>query len=244
MAEIDFTNIASGSIATPAAGVVALFSNSATKRLNFKDDTGLTGQIGSQNGWLDATTYGILTTNTGAQNSTALTNLVGAAGSAPAGSTIYFPGGTYQFASAVTVSAAYSFVGQGDNLTGGFTILQFVTGTTGFLTLASGHWYTSFTNITFSTGTTQVSGAMVTCGNNDNINFYDCTFAPQGGTMYNCIDYTNGGVISLVFGCQFTGFTNCGIVVNASNTSLVLEVCTMNGVWGTTVQCAASGINI
>lgn len=39
MAELDFTNIANGSISTPASGVTALFVDT-TKRLSLKDDTG------------------------------------------------------------------------------------------------------------------------------------------------------------------------------------------------------------
>lgn len=41
MAEIDFTNIAASSIATPAAGVVALYSDSTTKKLASKNDAAL-----------------------------------------------------------------------------------------------------------------------------------------------------------------------------------------------------------
>lgn len=40
MAEVDFTNIAGTSIATPASGVTALFSDSADKRIRQRDDTG------------------------------------------------------------------------------------------------------------------------------------------------------------------------------------------------------------
>jgi hypothetical protein len=40
MAELDFTNIADGAIATPAAGVTALSVDSVTKRLRSKDDAG------------------------------------------------------------------------------------------------------------------------------------------------------------------------------------------------------------
>lgn len=41
MAELDLTNIAAASIATPAAGVVAVFSDTADKRLKMKDENGV-----------------------------------------------------------------------------------------------------------------------------------------------------------------------------------------------------------
>lgn len=41
MAELDLTNIADASIATPAAGVTAVYANSTSKRLSTKDDAGV-----------------------------------------------------------------------------------------------------------------------------------------------------------------------------------------------------------
>jgi len=55
------------------------------------------------------TTQGIATSNTGAQNSAALTTLVGASGTAANGSVIFFPAGIYQFNGAVTVGTKSIF---------------------------------------------------------------------------------------------------------------------------------------
>lgn len=49
MAELDLTCIAASSIATPAAGVVAAFSDSTGKKLSFKDENGYVRSIGHTN---------------------------------------------------------------------------------------------------------------------------------------------------------------------------------------------------
>lgn len=198
--------------------------------------------------WIDVRNFGIDPANTATANTTALTNLIGASGTAASGSTIYFPGGTYQFNSNVTVGAkAYSFVGQGNQLTGGYTILQLVTGTTGLLTLTSGNWYTTFRNLTFTTATTQVSGNMVTVNDNVAVNFTNCTFAAQGGQMFNCIDYTGttaAANTTVIDTCFLSGFKNFGINIASDGASLVLVNSIIQGQWGTTVQCAAAGMNV
>lgn len=198
--------------------------------------------------WIDVRNFGIDPANTAAANTAALTALVGASGTAASGSTIYFPGGTYQFNANVTVGAkAYSFVGQGNQLTGGFTILQLVTGTTGLLTLTSGNWYTTFRNLTFTCATTQVSGSMVTVNDNVGINFTNCSFAAQGGQAFNCIDYTGTGAAAnttVIDTCFISGFKNFGINVASDGASLVVVNTIIQGQWGTTVQCAAAGINV
>lgn len=198
--------------------------------------------------WIDVRNFGIDPANSAAANTTALTALVGASGTAASGSTIYFPGGTYQFNANVTVGAkAYTFIGQGNQLTGGYTILQLVTGTTGLLTLTSGNWYTTFRNFTFTCVTTQVSGSMVTVNDNVGVNFTNCSFAAQGGQAFNCIDYTGTGAAAnttVIDTCFISGFKNFGINVAADGASLVVVNTIIQGQWGTTVQCAAAGINV
>lgn len=91
MAELDLTNIARTSIATPGSGVVALFSDSLDKTLRSKDDTGRVRTLGSY--FFDVKSYGA--TGDGSTDDTAAINLAIAACTTATGGTIFFPKGTY-----------------------------------------------------------------------------------------------------------------------------------------------------
>lgn len=243
MAQLDFLR---STPATPAAGYAAL-GFPTTGNPVWVDEAGITHSMGGLTGWYDVTSYGVLPGNAATLNTTNLNSLLG---SAPAGSTIYFPGGTYQFNGAITAGKAFTYKGQGSNLSGGYTILQIASNLAGnFLTITDGFWYSQFENIVFSCSVTQSAGAAVKTGNNVAVNFKDCSF--QGGsssaTLFNCIDYTgaNGANSSIVDNCSFYVFTGSGIIVNGGGSSLVVSNTIMNGIWGSAAsnQFAAAGIS-
>lgn len=236
---------------TPAAGGATIYQDSTAAAPKYKDSAGNVHPMGGLTGWIDVTTQGILTTNSGAVNSAALTALVGASGTAPNGSTIFFPAGTYQFNGAVTVGAnSYIFQGVGSNRAGSpataYTELQMITSVVGFLTLTASHWYTQFRDMTFTAATNQTSGAAVTTGNNVGINFYNVSIQSNGGTWFNAIDFTgnNGANQCYIFGCVFSGFTNHGAIINGAGSSPVFLSTNFQGQWGSTAQTALSCMNV
>lgn len=221
---------------------------------------GATLTAGSQSGkdklkednmWVDvqANPYAaaVLPSNSAATNRT---NLLALFAAAPGGSTLFFPGGTYQFDQNMNVGAkTFAFQGNfgGAQLTGGYTILQIVTGTSGLITLTSGNWYTTFTNLIFAPATTQTSGNMVTVNDNVAVNFTACGFAALGGTAFNCIDYTGTGQsanTTVIDRCFMSGFTNFGVNVAADGASLVINNTVIQGQWGSTTQLAAACCNV
>lgn len=187
----------------------------------------------------------VLPGNSAATNVTNLTALFAAA---PGGSTLYFPGGTYNFNANMNIGAkTFTFMGEGNQLTGGFTILALTTGTTGLFTLTTGNWYTTFKNLTFGCITTQVSGSAVTVNDNVAVNFTNCTFAAFGGQWFNCIDYTGtaqSANTTVIDTCFFSGFKNFGVNVASDGASLVIVNTIIQGQWGTTVQTAAACVNV
>lgn len=200
--------------------------------------------------WIDVTNNGVLTTNTGAQNTTALNNLIGASGTAPNGSTIFFPAGVFQFNGPITVGPfSYIFQGVGYNRAGSpataYTELQMITSTSGFLTLTASHWYTKFYNLTFTAATNQTSGAAVLVGNNVGVDFHQCSFQGNGGTWFNVIDFTGaqGANSTVIDDCNIQGFTNFGVTVNGNGSSLVIISSVIQGQWGTATQTAAACVN-
>lgn len=236
---------------TPAAGAATIYQDSGSGSPKFKDSNGNSHALGGLTGWIDVTTAGILTTNTGAQNSTALTALVGASGTAANGSVIFFPAGVYQFNGAVTVgSKCYIFQGVGANRAGSpataYTELQMITSVVGFLTLTDNQWYTQFRDLTFTAATNQTSGAVVAVGNNVGINFFNVGIQGNGGTWFNGIDFTgaNSANSTSVKDCVIQGFTNHGVIISSNGASPTFEGVNIQGQWGTSSQTALSCMNV
>lgn len=193
--------------------------------------------------WIDVTKQAtpVLTTNTAAQNITAINAILAAA---DAGSTIYIPGGTYNFNAAWTMpSKQFVFQGQGSNLTGGYTILAWTSNVAGnFITLANSIWYTQFRDLNFvSAGVTQTAGAVVDINGNAGTNFFNCSFSTTGGGFL--FDVLKGDKVgtgiqdqswnsAVISGCAINSFKGKAIFVNSAASSLVVEKCVINGAWG------------
>lgn len=210
---------------------------------------GLTGPAGPSKpptGWIDVTlaTTPVLTGNTAAANVTAINAILAAA---PPGSTIYFPGGTYNFNAAWTWpnTNAYTFVGMGGQLQSGMTILAWTSNVAGsFITLNSSSWYTTFNNICFvSSGVTQTAGAVVDVNGTVGSNFFSCTFgATGGGFLFNCLQGTaaNSWNSAIVSGCDMSNYKGTGILVNSAGASLVVEECVIQGQFGPSTGAAGA----
>ncbi len=208
------------------------------------DKTKLNGLVTGLNGWIDVTqqTAPVLTSNSAATNNTNLTAIMTAATS---GSTLYFPGGFYPFASVIAIPAkVFTFQGAMAGLNGNLTALNWTSNVAGdLMTLTNANYYTQFKDMTFLTSITQTAGAVINVGDNANINFYRCVFTGLSSTqtLKDCINYTgtHAGEISIVQACTFTSFTGTGIIGGSNLSTVVIDGCTMNG-----AQVAACGINI
>lgn len=257
MAQDDFKNTASASVITPASTYTSLFFDDAGTP-KYKDPSGVIHSMGGLSGWYDVTSYGVLPSNTAAANNAAMQTLLGT--TAPSGSTVYFPGGIYQFSAKWTGNGTampnkmFTFQGQGYNRAGSpataFTEIQITANLSGsFITLPDNYWYTSFSNMCFTTTVAQSAGAVVSTGSNVGINFEDCAFqgTSSSATLFNCIDYTGaqGANSSTVDNCNLSGFTGTGIIVNGGGSSLVVSNSIIQGLWGAQAssQSAAAGIS-
>lgn len=247
---LQLTQRTAASVATPPAGVVDVFLDSADTIPKYRGPDAALHPLGGLSGWYDVTSYGVLTTNTAAQDITAMNALLVLA---PNGSTIYFPPGIFLFNALWTMPAAKSFTfqGNGSNRAGSpataFTEIQLtaILGAT-FITIASGLWYTQFRDICFTTTAVQTSGYCVDSNGNVGINFRGCTWqGVSGGTWFSLINYagTNGGNSSLVEHCNMGGFTSLGINVDSNGSSVVVSHSVIQGIWGTSTQCATACIS-
>lgn len=197
--------------------------------------TGLTG-------WVDVTKFAgtpCLPANTAAQNITAINAIMAAS---PAGSTIYFPGGTYAFNAAWTMPAAkqFFFQGQGSGISGGNTLLSWTSnvGAT-WIVLASSTFYYSFNNLTFiSTGVTQTAGGVIDVNGNSACNIQNCTFGSlSGGFLNDIIIGTATGFgqsfnSAVIQNCVMSGFKGRGIFSDSNTSSMVVTGCVIQGQFG------------
>lgn len=220
---------------TPAAGKAKYWTNSTTKRLNFTDDAGITGQVGGMQGWFNVQDYGVLPSNSAATNVTNINVLIGASGTAPTGSTIYFPAGNYLFNAAWNTGSALnksycfrgvyaqSYIGMSANIAGTWITVNPTTNTP-----------TSFIDMAFySSGVQQTAGFTIEFGNSTQPLVQNCIWSGNGGTnqMFGGISMsgTNSGNGGIVTGCNF-GQCN-GIVMNFSGGqgSTVIQNCLVVG---------------
>lgn len=198
--------------------------------------------VGGLTGWVDVTRFPgtpVLAGNTAAQNITAINAILAAS---PAGSTIYFPGGTYSFNAAWTMPAAkmFTFQGQGPGLSGGNTLLQWTSNVAGtWITLASSTFYYYFRNLTFvSTSVAQTAGAVIDVNGNATTNFYNCHFTGlSGGTLNDVLVGTNTGFgqswnSSVISDCIMNNYKGRGIFVDSAGASLVVANSVIQGAWG------------
>lgn len=200
-------------------------------------------------GWIDITkqsSNSVLTSNSASVNVTNMNTILAAA---PAGTTIYGPGGTYNFNAAWTMPSNWlSFQGQGGDAVSGGTIYAWTSNVAGdLITLNSSASYTIFNNIAFvSSGVAQTAGAVINVNGTISTNIYNCSFgALSGGFLFNCLSGSGGSGSnswnsSIISGCTLNNYKGTGILINSSGSSLMIEECIIQGQWGGTTSTPAA----
>lgn len=208
------------------------------------------------NAWIDVTantTALVLTSNTGAQNITAINAILSAA---PNGSTIYFPHGAYLFNAAWTMpNKMFTFQGEGSNRAGSpataFTELKWNAnvGATLIVIPGSGNgWYTRFRQLTFTTTVDQTVGGVIDANGNVGVDFLQCAIQSNGGFFNDGLIYgggagSNSANSTVVDNCHIQGFKGTGVRVNSAGSSLVISNSVIQGQWGSSSQMATAGIS-
>lgn len=125
--------------------------------------TGAVGQTVSQRlqEYVSAQEFGLKTTNTGAQNNTAM-GLAVAYAVAQGGLTLHIPRGTYSFASTIDTSGANNLRITGDGIDS--TILQITSGTVDFISAGGTTNYQTIDNLTLTSSVPRTAGAMFKVG--------------------------------------------------------------------------------
>ena len=228
----------------PAVGSVNIFANSAAAldAPYWLDSNGAAHPLGQGDvDWVNVTLQlanPVLPGQAAATNSTNIALILAAAAS---NSVIYFPAGTYQFASAIVVGAK-AFLFQGDGQYS--SILQTTSATADLFTLTDGNWYTTFSDLQMTTSITKTAGNMVTTGTvsgggNVGINVRRCTIAGSSGiNIWNGLYYagTQSGNITAIEDCTFNNFANYAIQI-IGNTSTPASSCN-----GTITNIVINGI--
>jgi hypothetical protein len=231
MSYLKFNNGAAPS--TPASGKMELFVSTTTKRLNYIDDSGKTGQVGGANTIYDVTDYGLV--GDGATDNTAAFNTLYA--SLPTGATVYFPAAIsgYNFASELTLNrdVRVRFKGCGR----GSSILRSTSTTANLFNQTVAGFYISFEDLGFTSSVTKTAGAFILAGNNNAyLNIIGCEFQ----AYFTGVSYQNAtaGNLGLIEDCQFDtpAANGTAIIINGSNINIVIDNTTINSgvVAGTT----------
>jgi hypothetical protein len=207
---------------------------------------------GGLTGWVDVTKFAgtpVLSSNTAAQNITAINAILAAS---PAGSTIYFPGGSYNFNAAWTMPAAkqFTFQGQGMGLSGGNTLLLWTSNVAAtWIVLASSTFYYHFRDLNFvSSGVTQTAGAVVDVNGNATTNFTNCTFSGLSGGLLNDVlvgtatGFNQSWNTTVISNCIMNSYKGRGIFIDSAAASLVVSNCVIQGQWGPTTGTPASAM--
>lgn len=200
-------------------------------------------------GWYDAQrqVLPVLPANSAALN---ITNNNALMAAAPAGSTLYYAGGVYQFNAAWTMPASknFNFQGQGPGATGANTIFEWTANVAGdIITLPNTFWYWTFQGITFGTSVNQSAGALININGNAGISILNCSVgAIFGGTWNNVFNGPSVGTrasindqswnSSLISNTFIGGYKGIGVNIDSSSCSLVIsDNCVIQGNWGTFV---------
>lgn len=205
----------------------ALFYNSATNTWYSKNQAGVSNPLGGGPvQWVNAVTN-IGLDNTGTNDNSSTLNTYLAANNLQV---LYFPAGTYKFASTITVANSFIFIGDGINATN----FETTSATADMFTYPT-NWYNKFSQINFKSTVTRTAGYALNFGTTDYVHVENCQFT----SMFSCINL--GGNLCLVSNCFFAGTQGNGInVTGAANNSYIYD-CT----WAAQGSIApGNGINV
>lgn len=235
MAEIEFDTQTQAATTTPAAGAVTLAFDSADNAPFIKTPAGGVQKFSTTTPLADrtaqtiyvATDYGITPANTGAANVTAFNTLFA---SLPLGAIVYFPNGTYNFASELTLNRdiRVKFLGAGR----GRSILQTTSATANLFNITVAGFYISFEELSLASSVTKTAGAHIVtasaAGNNAYLDVRRCEFS---GYFFGC-DFQGAGPFNVgtMSECQFTSPSagGTGIRINSQGTNAMLTNVTIN----------------
>lgn len=221
---------------TPASSKARYWTNSTTKRLNYTDDAGTTGQVGVSPYYYDVTDYGVLTTNTAATNNTNMTALFAIA---PAGSEIHFPDGTFLFSATwnggVALPTNYIFTG----VRGGTSLTWNANVAGDLIKTTTGGYYTEFRDMQFTTTVAQTAGYVIHFGDGAvGPCVRNVIFAGQSGTatLAGLMSFdnagsqgSNSGNETYIYDILASNFTGIGINLNSNLVQMVVKGAVMNG---------------
>lgn len=238
MSYLKFSNGSAPS--TPTTGKSELYFNSSTKRLNYIDDSGKTGQVGANSYSYDVTDYGLV--GDGSTDNLAAFNTLYAA--LPVNSTLVFPAGTYVFSGEATLNRDIHLRILGDGRSR--TLFSLSSITSNLFNISVAAFYYTFHNIGFRSSVVKTAGAFISAtSNNDYLEIRSCEFQGQ----FNAISLTGStaGNVGIIDQCQFNTPAANGnsIVINGSAINIVISGCTINNgtIAGTTGllinQCGA-----
>jgi hypothetical protein len=196
--------------------------------------------------WVDVTQQAanpVLASQSAATNQANLNTILSAV---PNGATIYFPANAtpYSFTGAITLPAKMlTLQGQGENRAGSpataYTMLELTTAGDALFTLdANSYWYTTFNDICFLAGVVQNStgACAVNVNGNVGVNFRRCSWqsTSSSNSWYNCINMlgdsgSGSGNQTVIDGCNFSDWTNYGVALSASGSSLVVTSSVFQG---------------
>ncbi len=155
-------NVLAGTDSMALQGLLA-DANQGAKMVGYK--AGYAGTVARTlderlNDTVNAKDFGLKTTNTGAQNNTAMAAAISYAVS-QGGLTLHIPRGTYDFASTIDLSGANNLTLTGDGIDA--TILRITSATADFISTGS-TIYQTISDLTLSSSVTRTAGSMVKTG--------------------------------------------------------------------------------
>lgn len=236
----------------PATSKVRYWTNSTTKRLNFTDDAGNTGQVGGLEGWFNVKDYG-LKGDDSTDNLSAINTMLASLSN---GSVVYFPPGTYRVSGAINPGAKFfRFAGAGYFA----SVVKTTSATADLFALTDGNWYSQWEDLGFTSTVNKTAGSMINTGTasgggNVATHVRRCNFTNAGGGTYifNGITFngTQAANQTFVEDCLFTNFSNFGISLvcntstNLTAASLVINSCVMNGTLSGGTSGAVAGVQV
>lgn len=216
-------------LAIAAATTAAAGSQSAADKLK------------TDNLWLDVTANSIATLvgDDSTLNDTAMASIIAAAAS---GATIYFPPGTYRFASEININVDHrlKFVGSGKYT----SIIKTTSATANIFHVSVTAWYMHWADLGFQTSVNKTAGycLLVDAGSNIAMNVYRCAFGDNpAATIFGGINFTGAqsGNVSVLFDLEMSGFSNGGrgIFINGSTINIQIHQTTIGMASTTTSAC-------
>ena len=173
-------------------------------------------------GWLDVTMQPTPVTPANAA-ATNVTNLNTILSGATAGSTIYFPPGTYSFNAGLT-TLTKDFVFRGVRGQTNIALSANLAGN--FITLDNTGYYTTFKDLSFNNFVTQTAGYVIEAQNDVNVLIQDCFFVgSSGATLAGVVDFTgtNSGNGAVIRNAYMAGFTGVGVNVSSPLDTMYLQ---------------------